>query len=191
MGDPNGNWSDLEWTARKLYEHGASLIPLNGKGMPLVDWKRSMESDVSKLPLDTLIEWIKDGAEGLALVLCSSFNGDLWCRTFLHKSDYMESVSEMGKQAVPLACCIREGKKYNVLFMMIEFERQNEFEETAAGRFAIDYPEGEMRGGYNLVRIPPGNDLEWIQEPVFNIGKANQTNLYYYNLELTGFIPPF
>jgi hypothetical protein len=191
MGDPNGNWSDLEWTARKLYEHGASLIPLDGKGMPLVDWKRSMESDVSKLPLDTLIEWVRDGAEGLALVLSSSFNGDLWCRTFNHRRDYIAAVTRMGELAVPLACCIKEGSKYNVLFLMGKFKDEGRFEETASGRYAIEYPAGEIRGGYNLVRIPPGDGLQWVQEPVIKLSKSNQSNLHYYDPVLTGFITPF
>lgn len=191
MGDPTGDWHDLEWTARKLHEHGASLIPLDGAGKPLVSWKTYMESDVSKLPLDTLIEWITDGAEGLALVMESSFNGDLWCRTFNHHRDYMASVTLMGEQAVPLACCIKEGNKYNVLFLMEKFEREMDFEETAAGRYKVEHPPGEMRGGYNLVRIPPSGGCKWVQEPVIMLDKPNRSNLFYYDPVLTGFIPPF
>ena len=64
MGDPNGKWDDLDWTARKLWSEGISLIPLDGKGKPLVNWRKYLKDDTSRLPLSELLASIKDGAEG-------------------------------------------------------------------------------------------------------------------------------
>lgn len=191
MGDPNGNWGDLEWTARKLWGEGVSLIPLDGKGKPLVNWRKSLESDVSRLPLDTLIDCIRDGAEGLAIALGSSFNGDLWCRTFDDSEGYLNAVQSMALQAVPLACSFTEGRKNHVLFLTDDKTAFYKFEETGPGRYNIQLPAGTVRGKENLVRIPPFGNLKWKQEPVINLARPNVSNLYYYDPVLTGLIPPF
>jgi len=191
MGDPNGSWDDLEWTARKLWNEGVSLIPLDGKGKPLTDWRKSLESDVSRLPLDTLVECIRDGAEGLAIALGSSFNGDLWCRTFNKQHGYMTSVSAAGRQSLPLACCFTEGEKTHVLFLIDDESTVYGFEETGPGRYNIEHPAGTIRGHENLIRIPPFGNLKWKQEPVINLARPNVSNICYYNPILAGLIPPF
>lgn len=191
MGDPNGNWNDLEWTARKLWNEGISLIPLDERGKSLTDWRKSLASDVSRLPLDTLVDCITDGAEGLAIALGSSMNGDLWCRTFNDDKGYMDSVRSAGSQSLPLACCFTEKEKTHVLFMIDDENDVYKFEETAPGRYNIRDPPGEIRGRENMVRLPPFGDLKWKQEPVINLARPNVSNICYYDPVVAGLIPPF
>lgn len=150
-----------------------------------------MKSEVSIVPMKTLMDWIDDGAKGIAISFCSSFNGELWCRTFEKESDYMETVSLMGQNAVPLAACLKEESRYHVLFMMDGFENTQDFEEIRSGMFHIPDPIGTIRGQYNLLRIPPTEGCKWIQEPVVNFERPNACNLYYYNPVLVGLLPPF
>jgi hypothetical protein len=191
MGDPNGSWDDLEWVAEKLWNEGVSLLPLDGNGKPLTDWRKSLSSDVSRLPLEDLLQSIKGGAEGLAIALGSSLNGHLWCRTFDQKLDYLKSVTLMGQNTVPMACAIREGEKTHVLFMSEGDMDLEDFEEIASGRFEIPDPSGTIKATLNLLRIPPGNGLSWIQEPVIDMTNPNRTNLFYYDPVLVGLLPPF
>lgn len=191
MGDPNGNWNDTAWTAEFLWDKGVSLIPLDGAGKPLVDWRAVMQSDVSRLPLGTLMDWVNGEAEGLAIAFASSFNGDLWCRTFDRHAGYMESVTLMGQNARPLACTLKEEKKHHVLFMMDDLSKLESLEEIGSGRYQIDHPPGTIRGGCNLLRIPPGEGLKWVQEPVVDMAHPNQANLFYYDPVEIGLLPPF
>jgi hypothetical protein len=173
MGDPNGNWDDLEWTARKLWNEAVSLIPLDEKGNPLVDWRQSLASDVSRLPLDTLVDCIRDGAEGLAIALGSSLYEDLWCRTFDTERGYIDSVKSMACMGYPLACSFSEGRKTHVLFLVDDKSAFYPFEETGPGRYNIECPPGTIRGNENLLRIPPFPGLKWKQEPVINLARPN------------------
>lgn len=191
MGDPNGNWDDLEFTARKLWNEGVSLIPLDGKGRPLTDWRLSMESNVSRLPLDTLVDCIQDEAEGLAIAFKSSLNGDLWCRTFDTKEGYMDSVKAMAVSTYPLACCFTEGRKTHVLFLNEDKSVFYPFEEIGPGRYTLEYPSGIVRGEENLLRIPPFDGLKWKQEPVINLARPNVSNIYYCDPVLAGLLPPY
>tara|TARA_R110000824_G_scaffold526_3_gene3328 strand:+ start:2550 stop:3125 length:576 start_codon:yes stop_codon:yes gene_type:complete len=191
MGDPNGNWDDLEWTARKLWSEGVSLIPLDGNGKSLVNWRKSLESDVSRLPLDELVDYIRDGAEGLAIALGSSMNGDLWCRTFNRRHEYIDSVKSAGSQSLPLACCFSEGEKTHVIFLIDDKSVTYGFEETGPGSYNINFPPGTLRGKENLLRIPPFAGLKWTQEPVINLARPNVSNICYYDPILAGLIPPY
>jgi hypothetical protein len=191
MGDPNGNWSDLKWTAEKLSSEGICIVPLCENGKPMIDWKQTMKSEVSMTPIKKVLDCIDDGAKGLAISFESSIYGDLWCRTFDRHHDYMSSVTLMGQNAVPLAAAFKEKEKYHVLFLMDKFEDKDNFEEIASSRYRIEEPSGTIMGHYNLLRIPPTEGCKWIQEPVINLARPNVSNLYYYNPVLTGLLPPF
>ena len=186
-------WDDIEWSARKLCDAGFSLVPLDGKGKPLTDWRASLASNVSRLPIEEMAEWFDNGqAKGLAIALGSSLNGDLFCRTFEDYNDYLASIRLMGEQALPLACCFREesGEKdlYHVLFLLDEKQSWmlEEYEETSPGKYIIESARGLIRCRENLIRIPPTEGVTWIQEPRID------SNLYYYGLMETGLTPaPF
>jgi len=184
-------WDDLEWSTRKLWDAGFSLLPLDENNKPLTDWRASLASDVSRLPLNELLEWTGQ-AKGLAIALGSSLNGDLFCRTFEDYNDYIASIRLMGEQALPLACCFKEetGEKdlYHVLFLMDKEQSWmlDGHEETAPGKYVIETVKGLIRCRENLVRIPPTAGMTWIQEPRVD------SNLYYYGLMETGLAPaPF
>ena len=188
---PEPTWTDLEWTSRRLWESGFSLIPLDEKGKTLTNWRDSLQSNVSRLPLDELLQHIDNGADGLALAMGSSLNGDLYCRTFERQADYMSTVTAMGTEALPLACSFRSGEEVSVLFLIDDKSILEKFEEVAPDRFAICSQPGTIKGGLNLVRIPPTNGIKWIQEPLLKIGKPDQSNVYYYNATQVGLLPPF
>ena len=191
MGDPNGNWGDIRWTAKKLWDVGISILPLDGNGKPLHPWQDTLKDDVSRLSWERVAELLDGGAEGLAIALGSSLNGDLWCRTFDYWSDYMACVTLVGQHAKPLPCTFMEGQKTHVLFLLDDKSELETFEETGSGRYLIETTPGLFRGRHSLLRIPPGQDLRWIQEPVLKIDLPNQSNLHYYDAVQVGLLPPF